>query len=338
MHGGLSFCWIAKRGGLLGLYAFLSVANAQVSSSLVAADQTVSAGHPFTVALRLQHEPSWHTYWISAGTGYPTSLTWDLPSGWNAGPIQWPVPTTIKDPDGNVTGNGYSGIVDLPVTITPPASLKAGQQITLKAHAKWLMCAERCIPGESSLKLSLPVTSNGPTPNDTVRAELLTMPMPQPGTGWKIYAAKNQDKTVALHIDGLRAIKSPHFFSEDGFVQYDQPQAISQTGGALSLTLPIADDANAETKDLVGVLAYLDGQGNYRGLLIDTSLGSEAVAANTPPSSSSPTGSGLAKATNGQPDPASTLGLSIFLYALLGGLILNLMPCVFPVLGIKVVG
>src|SRR6185295_4511220 len=90
-------------------------AEAQVRSSLVAADTAVQPGKPVTVAVRLEHDPHWHTYWIRAGTGYPTSLKWDLPSGWTAGPIQWPTPITIKGSHGEVTGNGYDGVLYLPV-------------------------------------------------------------------------------------------------------------------------------------------------------------------------------------------------------------------------------
>jgi DsbC/DsbD-like thiol-disulfide interchange protein len=117
-------------------------AQAQVKASLVAADSSVQPGKSITVALRLEHEPHWHTYWINAGTGYATSLQWELPPGWKAGAIQWPTPILIKDSHGNVTGHGYDGVLYLPVTVTPPANAKAGESVTLKAQAKWLMCAD----------------------------------------------------------------------------------------------------------------------------------------------------------------------------------------------------
>src|SRR5580700_6687279 len=106
-------------------------ARAQVQASLVAADKSVQPGHSLTVALRLDQQPTWHTYWISAGTGYPTSLRWDLPPGWTAGPIKWPVPIVIRDANDNITGNGYERIVDLPITITPAGNLKTGEHVTL---------------------------------------------------------------------------------------------------------------------------------------------------------------------------------------------------------------
>ncbi|HEY8991129.1 MAG TPA: protein-disulfide reductase DsbD domain-containing protein, partial [Luteolibacter sp.] len=120
---------------------FAPVAHAQVQATLVAADQSVQPGHPFTVGLRLAHDAHWHSYWINPGTGYPTSLAWKLPPGWKASDIHWPVPRVVRDTTGMVTGNGYEGVIYLPVTLTPPADLKPGEIVTLAADAKWLMCA-----------------------------------------------------------------------------------------------------------------------------------------------------------------------------------------------------
>jgi len=93
------------------LFACVPAAHAQVKASLVEAENSIQPSRPFTVALRLEHQPHWHTYWINAGTGYPTSLAWTLPEGWTVGEIQWPVPILIKDSEGKVTGHGYDGVV-----------------------------------------------------------------------------------------------------------------------------------------------------------------------------------------------------------------------------------
>ena len=79
------------------------------------------------MALRLVHEPHWHTYWLNPGTGLPTSLAWTLPAGWKAGEIQWPAPMVLKDDQGNVTGSGYDGDLLLPVTITAAGWPGAGR-------------------------------------------------------------------------------------------------------------------------------------------------------------------------------------------------------------------
>lgn len=324
----------------LAAFAPLAV-QAQVSASLLAADTSVQPGRPLTVAVRLDHEPHWHTYWLNAGTGYPTRLKWDLPAGWKAGDIQWPTPITIKL-QGEVTGNGYEGVLYLPVTLMPPADAKPGEA-KLQVEAKWLMCADVCIPGSGTATLSLPVSQDPPRPNAAVRAGLARMSMPQSPGGWKI-AAKRGAKDVTLAVEGGGAIRSAHFFSEDGFIQYDLPQQASDNGGQLTLTLPIAEDAEMSTKKLVGVLAYTDGSGQYRGARLDVSFGSEgpALAAAESSTTASPgfgTEGGAGSAGGGS--KVATTSASLFgtlLLALVGGLILNLMPCVFPVLGIKVVG
>jgi len=297
-------------------------AQAHVKASLVAADTSVQPAKSTTVALRLEHEPRWHSYWINAGTGYATSLEWDLPAAWKAGDIQWPTPILIKDSHGNVTGHGYDGVVYLPVELTAPADAKAGNDVTLAAEAKWLMCADVCIPGQARVSLTLPVSAEMRAPDAAVRAGLAKMPMPEAHAGWKVTAARGT-KDVTLIVTGAESVRSPHFFSEDAYIQYDQPQIVGASGNELTITLPIAEDANAETQRLVGILAYTDEKGAYGGAKVSVPFSAEGASA----------------ASNVQPAAAS--GTSFFatlLLAALGGVILNLMPCVFPVLGIKVIG
>jgi DsbC/DsbD-like thiol-disulfide interchange protein len=103
VQGAIQFCLLL----LLGLTAVTPSVHAHVKASLVAADQSIQPGRAFTVALRLEHEPHWHTYWLNPGTGLPTSLVWQLPEGFTAGEIEWPAPIVIKDHTGTVVGNGY---------------------------------------------------------------------------------------------------------------------------------------------------------------------------------------------------------------------------------------
>ena len=303
-------------------------AQAQVRASLVAADSSLQPGRSTTVALRLDHEPHWHTYWVNAGTGYPSSLKWDLPVGWKVGEIQWPTPIKILNPQGDVTGNGYDGVLYLPMTLTAPADAKG--EITFKAKAEWLMCADVCIPGSEDVSLTLPVSADAPKRNAAVQGALARMPMPQAQGGWKM-SAMRAGKNVTLTVDGAGSIESAHFFSEDAYIQYDQPQTADAAGGKLTLTLPIAADAKAGTERLAGILAYKDEQGAYRGAKVNVpfdSGGAAAVAASFARSGSE------SAASSG----AASLSMGVLALAFLGGLILNLMPCVFPVLGIKIMG
>ena len=96
--------------------------DSHVKASLVAADASVRPGQPITVALRMVHDPHWHTYWLQTGTGLPTKIAWQLPPGWQAGPILWPAPHVLKDRAKLVIGSGYENELLLPVTLTPPCS------------------------------------------------------------------------------------------------------------------------------------------------------------------------------------------------------------------------
>jgi len=307
----------------------------QVKASLVAADISVHAGQPITVALRLVHEPHWHTYWINPGTGVATSIKWTLPAGWKAGDIQWPAPSVLKDATGAVIGNGYDGDLLLPVTLTPPADLGLAQAAEIKASVEWLMCRDVCKPGSAGVSLSLPVSKDPaePDPNWGARIRSVIAGLPRPDPAWTARAYRSgQAVKLALVPGGPKAPGDAkpdlHFFGQDDLVAFDQPQVIAGDGsGGFVITLPVAIDAPAGASRLTGVVTSESGWlpgGSLRGLSVDTPL--ELAAA--PAAAASPE-----EAPAGQSSLPATL-----LLALAGGLILNLMPCVFPVIGIKILG
>ena len=304
-----------------------------VQASLVAADATVQPGRPLTVALRLVHDPHWHTYWINPGTGYATKLDWKLPPGWKAGDIQWPAPSILRDHTGAVVGNGYNDDILLPVTLTPPADLVPGGTVTLAASAEWLMCEEVCIPGDANVSLTLNVVAGSPQPDaawgEKIRATLAGLP--RADAAWKVSASRNAKNiflTVTPAQPGAPVPTDLHFFADDNLVAYELPQAVKPDGhGGFALTLPIASDGPADAKKLVGVLTSETGWlagGALRGLRVEADLSAASVSQLSTP--------------NSQPQPAAGGLLGTLFLALVGGLILNLMPCVFPVLGIKILG
>lgn len=306
-------------------------AQAHVKASLVADETTVQPGRPFTVALRLEHEPHWHTYWVSPGTGYATSINWTLPEGWKASAIQWPTPIVIRDRHDTIVGNGYENEILLPVTITPPAGAKPGETVTLQAKAEWLMCSDVCIPGDAAVQLSLPIAATPPAPNEPWHSKIVALPMPKSADDWSLTAsreAKNVILTVQPKTSAAKPLKNLHFFAEDAFVQYDQPQTIESSGNGYKLTLPISDSAEASTSRLVGVLSSDEP---FLGLRVDAPL--------TPLATTTGTAAATSTAAAVQPAAAAPTSLAAVLaLAFVGGLILNLMPCVFPVLGIKILG
>jgi DsbC/DsbD-like thiol-disulfide interchange protein/cytochrome c biogenesis protein CcdA len=309
--------------------------RAQVQASLVADDASLRPGRPITVALRLVHQPQWHTYWINPGTGTPTTLAWHLPAGWTAGEIQWPAPETLKDALGAVVGNGYQGDLLLPVTLTPPGNLKKGDVVTLAASAEWLMCRDVCKPGSAEVGLTLTVSDDPPHPDPKwsgrIRSVLASLPRTHPH--WRVSATRD-GKVITLSVTPTDARPTPtagfnptalHFFGDTDLVAFDQPQAAKSDGeGGFILSLPVTADTTADATRLVGVLTSEYGwipNGSLPGLRIDTALVPGVAMA------------GAAET----PAAAGSLGATLLL-ALAGGLILNLMPCVFPVIGIKILG
>jgi thiol:disulfide interchange protein/DsbC/DsbD-like thiol-disulfide interchange protein len=317
----------------LFLAVFAAPLRAQVNASLVSADASVRPGTPFTVALRLVHKPHWHSYWVNPGTGLPTTLKWSLPVGWKAGEIQWPAPMLLTDTRGTVIGNGYDGDLLLPVTLTPPPGLQPGTDAVLSVAADWLMCQEECVPGSAKLSLTLPVSADAPRPDpefgDRIRKVVAQLPAADPS--WAVSATRDSKEvtlTVRPREAGGNASVAPdgiHFFSEDALIATELPQPSKSDGkGGFTLTLPISSDGPKDPARLVGVLTSKQGwrrDGSLAGLSVDVPFGEAA-----------------GNAAASQPSPVAGGFLGTLALAFVGGLILNLMPCVFPVLGIKILG
>jgi DsbC/DsbD-like thiol-disulfide interchange protein len=254
----------------LGVLA-TGVAQAQVNTSLVAADSAAQPGKPLTVALKMEHEHGWHTYWVNPGIGEATSVEWELPAGWTAGEIEWPVPHTIKGEDGAVTGHGYEGTSYLPITFNVPKTAKVGETVTLKGKAKWLMCSsETCVPGSSSVEVKVPVAASA-TPNVEVRSAMAGMPMPKAADAWKVKASSD-GAMITVKIAGAGELKSPHFFPRTEIVSYDAQQKFNAASGELTITLPIDKYYEGDKKAIEGVLSYTDASGKYVGVPIKAPL------------------------------------------------------------------
>jgi len=352
--------------------SFSTSALAQVRASLLAEVEAVQPGQPFYAALRLEHEGHWHTYWLNPGTGFATSIEWELPEGFTVGEIEWPAPTVLRDRHGAVIGNGYEGEVLLPVKITPPANLEVGALVTLRATADWLMCDEVCIPGSAELELALRVSPTGEAntrPSDwaaRIRETLANLPKPLP-EAWDLSALRSGD-TITLNVRAVdgptapllsgtaagpqrgrevwssAAAVPPHFFADDNLVGYDFAQEVSPDGrGGYVLTLRVSPEMREEPVErLRGVLLAPDSatshagtarggwlrDGGLPGLRVDVPLNDSAAAG----------AGGLVGHTTAAQSGTNAGLIATTALAFLGGLILNLMPCVFPVLGIKILG
>ncbi|MES1194627.1 MAG: protein-disulfide reductase DsbD domain-containing protein, partial [Opitutus sp.] len=255
-------------------------------------------GKPFTVALRMQHDPHWHSYWIAPGTGYPTSLAWTLPEGFKAGDIQWPTPHVVQDTSGKITGNGYVGEVLLLVEITPPATLAAGSEVKLQAAAEWLMCKDVCMPGDAKLTLTLPVVAAGMEKPDARWTKAFTeahAQLPKANTGWNV-SAMHTATTATLRLTPKSGTPHQpadlHFFAADGFTDYAQKPVVRAENGGWVLELPLDAAADQNTARLTGVLASSNGWqagSDYAGLVIDAPFASGAAISSGPaPGTKSP--------------------------------------------------
>lgn len=318
------------------------VKKGSVTVELVALQDGLQAGQPFWVALKMDHDEHWHSYWLNPGTGYPTALTWTLPEGFKAGDILWPTPHVVRDTSGKVTGYGYEDQAFLFVQITPPTTLAPGASVTLKATAEWLMCQSVCMPGEANLELVLPVKAGEPHA-DSPPARLFNrnfIALPKPLAGWTATATRDT-KTITLRLkatgpDSHRPA-GLHFFDNEALIDYAAPQNVREENGDMVIELTPAAGAKRDATRLVGVLSSGNGWGPPalgKGANIDVPFLPGVRASANP----GPVATGSGTAATGRPPPATTSLIATLALAFVGGMILNLMPCVFPVLGIKILG
>jgi thiol:disulfide interchange protein DsbD len=304
-----------------------------VRASLVAEPSAIRAGEPFTVGIRMVMKPHWHVYWRNPGdSGLPPEATWRLPPGFAAGPIQWPIPSRI--PVSHLMNFGFENETVLLTEVTPPADLAPGKPVRLAAKLDYLVCERECVPGSAELRLDLPVaaegTSTGANPQNRAlfaqaRADLPT------ASPWPTRLSSEGDRLVLqVEAPNLREdkIRSVAFFPySETAIEHAAKQDFAVDAAGLRLSLTRSNASEAPPAELPGVLVIEEeaGDGTIRN----------AFAIGEAPAPAASTSAALPTAA--APDPAENLTLlSAAALAFLGGLLLNLMPCVFPVLSIKV--
>ena len=333
------------------------VQTPEVRAELVAyAPQGIGKGAPLELGLLLQHQPGWHTYWKNPGdSGLPTELRWNLPEGLQTSAVHWPTPQKIKI--GRLANFGFEDTVLLPVTVTVEPGFRpapGASDITVRLSASWLVCRTECIPQDGEFELRLPLQGSVATQRALFDAARAARPTPLAG---KVQAQLDGD-SLLLTAQGLPAQwegKSISVFPEavdvfvtaasatpsdpvrkteaSGAASAAPPDAGTQTwqGATWSARLPLSPQRSTQPAQ-IGLLLALDG----------SSVQALADVSGTWPdkTTSAPTDNGMVTAPLSAPAaPADTGGLWWALVAaFLGGLILNLMPCVFPVLAIKVLG
>jgi thiol:disulfide interchange protein len=306
------------------------VATDNVKARLVSEVSSVAPGQSFWVALELNIRDGWHTYWRNPGdSGQATTIKWQLPAGFMAGDIVWTTPHRFEIPP--LVNYGYAKHAVHLVNITVPRELKPGTPIVLSAKAGWLVCSDVCIPEDAGLQLKLPVSSQSAA--DPADAALFTAARSElPSAQLAATTARIQGDQLVIELGKewgatLPQIKSLAFFPYDeGGIEYAAPQTLTRRQDAVELAMKVGYQP-PRAGIVRGVLLATEQSGNDLGVV------PMEIAANF-------SGAGGQKVA--QParaaDESETSVPVLLLLAILGGLILNLMPCVFPVLSIKAIG
>jgi DsbC/DsbD-like thiol-disulfide interchange protein len=227
-------------------------------AELVAASDAIVPGQPLAVGLRLKHDPHWHTYWqVPGDSGLPTTIQWQLPDGFAAGAIEWPVPKRL--PVGPLMNFGYENEVLLPVQLTVPEDLSAGQTVLLKARADWLICKDVCIPGGADLQLTLPVRAEAAPSRFAVavcrRARAGSAAVALDGA-----AATIEDDRIRLSFKTAAPPRQLEFFPlEEARIEPAAPQTLRAQADGTDLYLTAVQPVAPEFRRLKGVLVVNGG-------------------------------------------------------------------------------
>ena len=315
--------------------------NAPDVTAEIVADRT--AGTPmaaYRVGVLLKHAPGWHTYWKFPGdSGYATTITWQLPRRWEITPLEAPLPERVTT--GPVTSFVYKGDVLIPFRLAIPWGTPYGTSATIRAKVEWLACKEQCVPGETEIKFSVPVEVSSKPSAAAPLFDLTRRNTPETVQSDQIRAVIEDNR---LRIDFARFAgqidRKVEFFPVDGGqIDLKVPERLERKHGTTSLYLTAHRDFAANPEALSGVIVADDGPLNG-GWAIRTTLPvtrGTVAAQDEAPKILSQTGTGRIElqTTTVAPEASLTTTAAIAL-ALVGGLILNLMPCVFPVLSLKI--
>lgn len=288
----------------------------QIEVALISEFSSVQPGGQLRLGLRMLPHPGWHTYWVNPGdSGLATQFRWSAPESVSISDIAWPYPEHL--PIGHLVNYGYEGEHLLPVTVTLPADLLAGDEVVLDLRADWLVCQIECIPGDAELRVTLPVMDETPA-LDGRFSELFAWAdarQPQP-VAWSAHFS-TEARTLSVRVDAADTLSSQgwQFFpANDNVVDHAAEAFIVVDNGLVQVSQRLSTFFSRAPEQLDFLLVHADS--------------GQAYAVSAEPGDLATVG-GLEGA-----DSRPALAL-ILLLALAGGILLNLMPCVFPVLSIK---
>ena len=302
--------------------------TAHLEAELAPMTASATPGSTVYVAVRHRIEPGWHTYWRNSGdSGGATRIAWTLPDGWTAGEIVWPTPERQRF--AHLMNYAYSGEVHLPVPIQVPVDAKAGDLARLHAAVSFLVCSDTlCVPEDVELSLTLPVAEGAaalhPDHGRALTEALAKAPKPADIDA----AARLENGVLKLAavggpLEGSEAAGAYFFPYAPKVIVHAAVQTVERGPDGLTLTLAPSPSLKTLTRPLEGVLVTRDGA--WEIAAEPGALPAGAAGLGRAPGADE--AGGTAAANIGLPLAA--------LFAFLGGLILNLMPCVFPVLSMK---
>lgn len=297
-----------------------------IEAELIAEDRALVPGRTQWLALRLAPDAGWHTYWRNPGdSGLPTRIQWQLPSGLSAGEIHWPAPETFSL--GPILNYGYSHETLHLVPVTVAETVLPGQTLNLNATAKWLVCADVCIPGSAELSLNLPVANSSEADPAWAQAFADTRKLlprePQISGQFQI---ANGEVHLALATGELSippsASAALYPLSKE-LLNHSQPQRLRREADQLRFSQPLSDFFGEAPAQVEAVLVIGDEV-------------PRAYPVRLQPGEVQPVAAPLDAGVAGEAMEPSPISLAwVLALAFIGGLILNLMPCVLPVLAIK---
>ncbi len=373
-----------------------------VQTSFITSQRSIQPGKAFSVAVHLKIDKNWHAYWKNPGeSGFPLSVEWTLPPGFQAGPLQWPIPQRMVIDD--TVAFGYEDEVFLMTEITPPDTLSPDEEVEIGAKIRWLVCSDStCLPGESNLSASLPVSSQMSAEDPIPTAQFTQAKKLLPTSAAKLGLTRHQTKAdqLVLHLYELDAASqlnldtaqftAVEFFPENGLIDYKAVSTWSKVEGSAghyTLSLALAEKSHDHLPSLKGLLVLkgihqaaqkpspnegtsLSPESFIKALDIEVDLDNAAAAGleqgdelsqglslpleehssavvvadvhklqNAQNNAAAPESEGADAGDTFLDSTANSyeggFGAALF-FAFLGGLILNLMPCVLPVISLKI--
>jgi thiol:disulfide interchange protein DsbD len=299
------------------------VDTGRVNARLVSSQDLLMPGQSLHVALLTELDPGWHTYWKNPGdSGEPVAITWTLPDGASHGEIYWPIPYPVAT--GPIINYGFEGAPLFPVEIMVPQNV--GARFEIEAEVYYLVCKDICIPEGTTLSLSLPVSDEvigdpvwGPRIVDAIAAS--------PVAGDLDGVAQVVDGSLVIDIAGRGEISDPYLFPiENTIVDHSAPQISRAAANGVQITQTPGFGWQGETPDAFEAVLAFDTPAGRRGEIVTVKTDGSAVDI----------GAVVAPASSGSGDAIKRMSFGgAVLFAFLGGIILNVMPCVFPVISIK---